>query len=219
MLKLIVAKTIFPLEPSRLKPFKDAVLALPCPESSDSRLSFVIPRLWCSSLRSVIEKCQPSFPCSEKLNGSEWKCLIETDCQIFLQERWIYSGSATMVSLIVDPKWQGKKNSYREEKGSCEGHSKTKSTWFFIGWVLARKEEQYIFSLLISDMVAGCESFPFWSPKSIQAFCLLIFTRLRDMTSSFSVMRCYNTIFLHILLTTVILKKKKKRWWEMCRWT
>ena len=210
MLKLIVAKTIFPLEPSRLKPFKDAVLALPCPESSDSRLSFVIPRLWCSSLRSVIEKCQPSFPCSKKLNGSEWKCLIDTDCQIFLQERWIYSGSATMVSLIVDPKWQGKKNSYREEKGSCEGHSKTKSTWFFIGWVLARKEEQYIFSLLLSDMVAGCESFPFWSPKSIQAFCLLIFTRLRDMTSSFSVMRCYNTVFLHILLTTVSLKKKKK---------
>ena len=29
------------------------------------------------------------------------------------------------------------------------------------------------------------------------------------MTSSFSVMRCYNTIFLHILLTTVSLKKKK----------
>ena len=60
---------------------------------------------------------------------------------MFLQQRWIYSGSATMMSLIVDPKWQGKKNSYREEKGSWEGQSKTKSTWFNIAWFLARKEE------------------------------------------------------------------------------
>ena len=80
----------------------------------------------------------------------------------------------------------------------------------FIGWALARKEEDYVFSLLVSDMVSGCESFPFWSPKSIQAFCLLIFTRLRDMISSFSVMRCCNITFLHILLTTVSLKKKNK---------
>ena len=85
-----------------------------------------------------------------------------------------------MVSLIVVPKWQGKKNSYREEKGSCEGHSKERELGFSLaGSLLRKKRSKYVFSLLVSDMVSGCESSPFWSPKSIQAFCLLIFYEVK----------------------------------------
>ena len=54
---------------------------------------------------------------------------------------------------------------YRREKEG--GRVKiTESPWFFISWVLARKEE-VTFLFLMSSIIAGHESFPSWSTDSV----------------------------------------------------
>ena len=62
------------------------------------------------------------------------------NCQIFLQQTWVYSGSAenctsglkAMVSCEPVTPEQGKEDAFTEGKGRYEGDSK-KSLWFFIG--------------------------------------------------------------------------------------
>ena len=110
--------------------------------------------------------------------------LKQIDCQIFLQERWIYSGSAencnlgsaTMVSFRQVPAQQGEENSFIEGKGSWEGYSKQGVLWLFFGWVLARREEESFVLLLSSAIVTRCESPLSGLPTLFNlGFCLLIF--------------------------------------------
>ena len=65
-------------------------------------------------------------------------------------------------SYLQVPTWQGKE--IHLQRGTGNGRTtETNSPWLFIGWVLARKEEESLFFLLGSTMVIGHESFPFWS--------------------------------------------------------
>ena len=58
--------------------------------------------------------------------------LKQMDCKIFLQQRWAYLvsaencslGSATMVSHVQVPAWQGKENTFKGRKRKREAYSK-----------------------------------------------------------------------------------------------
>ena len=92
------------------------------------------------------------FYCYERF---QWMTILPTiianlkqmDCQIFLWQKWIYSGSAencnlgsaTMMSHVQVSTWQGKETVFTERKRKLEGYSKLRA-WLFTGWVLARKE-------------------------------------------------------------------------------
>ena len=91
--------------------------------------------------------------------------LKQIDCQIFLQQRWLYlrsaencnSVSATIASHMQVLTWQGKRNTFcREEKKI--GRALIKSLWLFIGWVLTRREEESFFFLLDCAIITECES-------------------------------------------------------------
>ena len=71
-----------------------------------------------------------------------------------------------MVSHMQVPHSKEKRTLLRKGKQSCESYSKQKSSWLFIGWLLARKEEESLFFLLDSSIVSGHESAPFLSPNS-----------------------------------------------------
>ena len=72
--------------------------------------------------------------------------------------------------------WQGWESTFIGRKRSWEG-STGQSPWFFIGCILARKEEEPFFFLWVSAVITGLESSPFLSPDSLfnWGFCLLIF--------------------------------------------
>ena len=64
-----------------------------------------------------------------------------------------------MASHVQMPTQQGKENAYKEGKGVCRGYSK-QSAWLVIGWVLARKEEQSLFFLLVLLLSKGMRAPP-----------------------------------------------------------
>lgn len=97
--------------------------------------------------------------------------LKQVDCQVFLQQRWIYSGSAencssesaTMVSHMQVPYCKGQRK-LLQRWGKEAGRAVEKSPRLFIGLVLSRKDGESFF-LLDSAMVSGCELF--WSFSSM----------------------------------------------------
>lgn len=104
-----------------------------------------------------------------------WMHWLEMNCQIFLQQTWVYLGSAenytsgpeAMVSCEPVTPEQRKEDAFTEGKGRYEDDSK-KNLWFFIGWVLAGKEASFVFG---SAIIVGYESSPLWSPDSNWGFC------------------------------------------------
>ena len=94
---------------------------------------------------------------------SHQKCWPKTDCQLLLQQNWVYlrsaencnSGSATTESCRQVPLWQGK------EAG--EG----KLAGLLIGWVVGSIEKNLLPNNLQQSAIVECESSPFWSPSSI----------------------------------------------------
>lgn len=78
--------------------------------------------------------------------------LKQTEHQIFLQQRWVYlgsadngnSGSAITERQVQVPEEQGKEKTLIEGKRSWEGYS-NQSPWLFTGWNLAREEQSFLF--------------------------------------------------------------------------
>lgn len=117
--------------------------------------------------------CLPTRP--RAVRGRLWslygplKCWPEIDCQVFLEQRWVDSGSAkncnsksvNMESREQVPVWLRKQNTFYGGKGKLGGLEEAKSPWLFIFWVLARKDDKLFLFLLGSVMVAGCGNFPF----------------------------------------------------------
>ena len=95
--------------------------------------------------------------------------LINKETVDIAPERWIYlgsaenlnSGSATIASHVQVPTWQGQEI-HGEEKDVGRVIVK-QSPWLFIGWVLAKKEEDSTFFFLGSAIITGRESSLFWS--------------------------------------------------------
>lgn len=54
------------------------------------------------------------------------------------------------------------------------------SSWLFIDWILARKEEGSFSHLLGSAVVSGHENCPFWFLNSVSLRCLLIFYKVHE---------------------------------------
>lgn len=121
------------------------------------------------------------------------KCWPETDCQIFLWGRRVYSGltenwilgSATVVSSGQIPCIA------REGEGFYRGERKvgelkeTKGPWLFIVWVLARKEDESSFFHLGSAVFTAWGRSPFWSPNSTYLF--IYFEKMVFMWTVFNV--------------------------------
>lgn len=74
------------------------------------------------------------------------------------------SESATMVSHLLSPPTAREGDCFLDRRGSWEREGyrgKKKSSWLFVDWILARKEEKSFFIWLGSE-VSVCENFPFW---------------------------------------------------------
>ena len=76
-----------------------------------------------------------------------------------------------MASHMQVSTWYGKENAFIEGKRKAIW---TKSPCLFIGWVLARREEESFFFCWAPLSSQGVRVLPFWSPNSIWAFCLLL---------------------------------------------
>ena len=107
--------------------------------------------------------------------------LKQVDDQIFLQERWVYSGSAgncnlgsaTVVIHVQVSTWQGKENNFIEGKRKLGRLGQTNSPWFPLAESLPGKES--FFFLLGFVIIRGCESTPSGLPTLFnRGFCLLI---------------------------------------------
>ena len=106
----------------------------------------------------------------------------QIDCQIFLQERWVYSGSAEFYFRVFNheephrsPHIHEKEPSFIEGKRELDDCSQWRVHGFFVGWVYARKQEVSFF-LLGSVIIAGYES-PLSDPPTLfnWGFYLLLF--------------------------------------------
>ena len=87
---------------------------------------------------------------------------------------WATMEGANLQSWRVTSKSPAKiENTFIDGKRSWEG-GVNKAPWFFIGWVLARKEEEPFSFLLGLAVITGCESSPYWSPNSNLGFCVLV---------------------------------------------
>jgi len=64
--------------------------------------------------------------------------LTQIDYQLFLQQRWIYLGSATLASFMKALRHKGRGKLFLRGKESWEG-SGTQSPWLLRGQVLARR--------------------------------------------------------------------------------
>ena len=112
--------------------------------------------------------------------------LKQTDCQLFLQQRWVYSGSiencslwsAIMVSHAQVPQTARERECfYRKEKGVGRAII-NKVPMLLIGWVLARKVLPYCWAL----MSQGMRAFPSGIPTLFNwGFCILIFYTLLNI--------------------------------------
>ena len=89
---------------------------------------------------------------SRETEWAEWSVdLKQMDCPIYSGSVEDCSrGSATMVNHMQILPWQGREMSFLDSKRKLGGFSETKNPWLFIGWVLARKEEESFFFLLDS---------------------------------------------------------------------
>ena len=73
--------------------------------------------------------------------------------------------SAITARYVQVAAWQGRERTFIGRERSWEGSTR-QSPWFFIGCILARKEEEPFFFLWGSAIITGLESLPFWSPDS-----------------------------------------------------
>ena len=106
-----------------------------------------------------------------------WMHWLEMNCQISLQQTWVYlglaenytSGPEAMVSC--EPVTPEQAKEVARENDVMRLIVK-KSLWFFTGWVLAGKEASFF--LFGFAIIAGCESSPLWSPDSNWGFCFFV---------------------------------------------
>ena len=118
---------------------------------------------------------------------SVWVCLRETDYHLFLQQRWVYlgsaencsSGSTTMVSHMQVSAHQGKANVFMEGKRMLEGNSKLRAHDFLLAESLPGKKGSLSSSWWLSVVILGSES-SLSGPRAIfnWVFYLLIFLYL-----------------------------------------
>ena len=99
------------------------------------------------------------------LNSFQNADIKQIDCQIFLQERWVYSGSAEFYFRVFNheephrsPHIHEKEPSFIEGKRELDDCSQWRVHGFFVDWVCARKQEVSFF-LLGSVIIAEYETF------------------------------------------------------------
>lgn len=123
--------------------------------------------------------------------------LKQRDCRIFLQQTYVYSGSAENCKYQQAMCRTMKGGLFSREEKETGRAGVNKQNMDFIDWVLAGKEEGSFF-LLGFAIVVGYENFPFWSPGWVYlievSVYLFFFLHLEGMTSVFWGWKCSNWI-------------------------
>ena len=88
---------------------------------------------------------------------------------LFMFSKECYFKSVPMANHMQIPAQQGEENTFIEGERKLGGLQQAKSLWLFIGWVLARKEEESFFSLLVSALAYKLHLIEFSSDYFLQS--------------------------------------------------
>ena len=134
---------------------------------------------------------------------SVWACLPETDYHLFLQQRWVYlgsagncrSGSTTMVSHVQVSAHQGRASVFMEGKIMLEGNSKLRAHDFLLAESLPGKKGSLSSSQWLSVVILGPES-SLSDPQALfnWVFYLLIFLYLPLLMKIFFQKHCLSSV-------------------------